>query len=65
MPSQGFAGLVAVLISRIGSKRSSKNMGPKLPSITPADIKEAIDKGAVDAALDWDNDEDVLDIKGW
>ena len=54
-----------MLISRIGSKRSSKNTALKLPSITPADIKKAIDKGAVQAALDWDRDEDILDVKGW
>ena len=36
-----------------------------LPSVTPADIKEAIDRGAVNSALDWDEDEDLLDINGW
>ena len=53
-----------MLISRIGSKRSSKNTVLKLPEITPADIKEAIEKGAANTALDWE-DEDLLDINGW
>ena len=65
MPSQGFAGLIKAVISAIGSKRSQTNTGPKLPSLTPADIRKAIDKGAVNASLDWDRDEDVLDVKGW
>ena len=64
MLSQGFVGLLKLLISRIGSKRSSKNTALKLPEITPADIKEAIEKGAANTALDWE-DEDLLDINGW
>ena len=64
MPSLGFAGLLKVLISTIGSKRSKKPTG-KLPEVTPADIKEAIDKGAASSALDWTEDEDLLDVNGW
>lgn len=65
MPRLDFVGLIKALASAIGSKRSPKNTGLKLPSITPADIKEAIDKGAASSALDWIEDEDLLDLKGW
>ena len=37
----------------------------KLPSITPADIEQVINKGAASTALDWNDDEDLLDVNGW